>query len=245
MGELARFANARLERPAKLTVVPMRGWRRAMTWRDTGRPWIPPSPNLRSAEAALAYPGVALLEATNVSEGRGTDAPFLLFGAPWLDPTCLRLDVPGYRFHPTRFTPRPWPVEPEPKHAGRECMGFRVEVIDPTAADPYRLGIALLEAIAGQPGFAWRKNGAALTWLVGTPRLGERLATKATVDEIVAADAADLEAWRVERRPALLYPETGAAGDSRGQSQLADQPKAKVSAEPTSAYQGQASGVAK
>jgi hypothetical protein len=93
-------------------------------------------------------------------------------------------------------------------------MGFRVEVIDPTAADPYRLGIALLEAIAGQPGFAWRKNGAALTWLVGTPRLGERLATTAGVDEVVAADAADLEAWRVERRPALLYPETGAASAS-------------------------------
>jgi uncharacterized protein YbbC (DUF1343 family)/beta-glucosidase-like glycosyl hydrolase len=245
LGELARFANARLPRPARLAVVSMRGWQRTMTWRDTGRPWIPPSPNLRSAEAALAYPGVALLEATNVSEGRGTDAPFLMFGAPWLDPTCVRLDVPGYRFVPTRFTPRPWPVEPEPKHAGRESAGFRVEVVDPAAADPYRLGVALLEALAGQPGFAWGKGGAALTRLVGMPRLGERLASTDSVDQIVDADAAGIFAWYEERRPALLYPETGAAGDSRGQSQLADQPKANVSAEPTSAYQGQASGVVK
>jgi uncharacterized protein YbbC (DUF1343 family) len=200
---------------------------------------------LRTADAALAYPGVALLEATNVSEGRGTDAPFLMFGAPWLDPNRLQLDVPGFRFLPARFTPRPSPAAPEPKHAGRECAGFRVEVIDPAGADPYRLGIALLEALIAQPDFEWRNGGAALTWLVGTPRLGERLATTASVDKILAADEADVAAWREERLPALLYPETGAAADSRGQNQLADQPKAKVRPEPTSAYQGQASGVAK
>ncbi|MEW6337449.1 MAG: exo-beta-N-acetylmuramidase NamZ domain-containing protein, partial [Acidobacteriota bacterium] len=82
LGELARFGNRGLSPRVKLTVVTMRGWRRGRTWRDTGRIWVPPSPNLRSADAALAYPGTCLIEATNVSEGRGTDTPFLLFGAP-------------------------------------------------------------------------------------------------------------------------------------------------------------------
>src|SRR6185295_6321901 len=79
-GELARFVNARRTTPARLRVVAMEGWSRAMTWADTGRAWVPPSPNLRTAEAALAYPGTCLLEAANVTEGRGTGAPFLLLG---------------------------------------------------------------------------------------------------------------------------------------------------------------------
>ena len=75
-----------------------------MTWADTGRPWVPPSPNLRTAEAALAYPGARLLEATNVSEGRGTEAPFLLFGAPWLKPDELAAAV---RARGSLSSPRP------------------------------------------------------------------------------------------------------------------------------------------
>ena len=205
LGELARLTNGRLARPAKLTVVAMDGWRRSMAWRDTGRRWVPPSPNLRSADAALAYPGACLLEATNVSEGRGTDMPFLTIGAPWLDPAALRLDVPGYRLTPTRFTPRPSAAAPAPKYAGQECTGVRVEVVDAAAADPYRLGVELLAALAAQPGFAWLRAGAALTTLVGTPRLGERLTAGLSPEAIVAADAADLAAWRAARRPALLY----------------------------------------
>ena len=96
IGEMARHANALLPRPARLSVVAMRGWRRAMRWPDTGRVWMPPSPNLRSADAALAYPGTCLLEATNASEGRGTDAPFLLLGAPWVDPAALPAAAPGF-----------------------------------------------------------------------------------------------------------------------------------------------------
>jgi uncharacterized protein YbbC (DUF1343 family) len=207
LGELARLANAGLARPARLSVVPMDGWRRTMTWRDTGRRWVPPSPNLRSAEAALAYPGVALLETTNVSEGRGTDAPFLLLGAPWLEPARLATEVPGYRLAPARFTPRRSAAAPAPKFAGEECAGFRVEVADPAVADPYRLGVALLRALAAEPGFAWREEGASLTRLVGTPRLGERLRAGLAVDAILAADAADHARWLAERRPALLYDE--------------------------------------
>jgi CubicO group peptidase (beta-lactamase class C family)/uncharacterized protein YbbC (DUF1343 family) len=205
IGEMARHANALLPRPARVSVVAMRGWRRSMRWPDTGRRWLPPSPNLRSAEAALAYPGTCLLEATAASEGRGTDAPFLLLGAPWANPAALPAAAPGFALAPARFTPRPSPAAPSPKHAGVECAGVRVTVTDAGAADPYRLGVELLAALVNQPGFAWLRDGEALTWLVGTPRLGERLAAGLSPDAIVAADAADHAAWRAARRPALLY----------------------------------------
>ncbi len=217
MGEMARLVNAGLKdaerasgaTPARLRVVAMAGWTRSMTWADTGRPWLAPSPNLRSAEAALAYPGSALLEATNVSEGRGTDAPFQILGAPWLDPARLRSAVAGritgFELTATRFTPRASPAAPSPKFLDRECSGLEVRVTDPAAAEPYRLGLTLLEALAREPDFAWRRGGEALTWLLGTPRVGEDLANRRPVEEILAADHADHAAWRVERRAALLY----------------------------------------
>jgi len=204
LGEMARYVNAHLERPAHLIVVPMEGWKRSMTWADTGRPWVPPSPNLRTAEAALAYPGTALLEATNLSEGRGTESPFLLLGAPWLDVSGLP-DAPGFQFEPARFTPRTSPAAPQPKYEGQECQGLRAHVTDPAKAEPYRLGVILLATFSRQPGFAWRDSGDALTRLVGTPRLIEDLRAGKTVEEILAADAADHAAWRRERQPALLY----------------------------------------
>jgi len=206
LGEMATYVNAHLERPARLTVVPMEGWKRRMTWADTGRPWIPPSPNLRSAEAALAYPGTALLEATNVSEGRGTESSFLLLGAPWLDVSGLA-NVPGIHLEPARFTPRTSPAAPQPKYEGQECRGLRVRVTDPAQAEPYRLGVSLLAILSRQPGFAWRDGGEALTRLLGSPRPLQDLQAGKTVEQILAADAADHAAWRRDRRPALLYPE--------------------------------------
>lgn len=201
LGEMARFANARRARPARLTVVPMLGWRRGMTWHETGRPWVAPSPNLRSADAALAYPGVALLEATNVSEGRGTVAPFLRLGAPWLDPAKVRVEAPGFRLVPTRFTPHGSPAAPDPKHREVECAGFAVEVVDPASADPYALGIALLRELSRQPGFAWTRDGAALAWLLGGTGPAELLENATKLGE----RGSGARRWLAERAPALLY----------------------------------------
>jgi uncharacterized protein YbbC (DUF1343 family) len=206
-GEMARYVNARGEKPGRLTVVPMRGWRRSMTWADTGRPWVNPSPNLRSAEAALAYPGTALLESTTATEGRGTDAPFLLLGAPWWDARALIAAVgpaPGFALEPTTFTPRASDAAPDPKHRDQACAGVRVRVTDPHAAAPYRLGVALLHALRRQPGFAWRRDGA-LDWLVGTRKLREALERGDSVDAIVAADAPAIADWRRARAASLLY----------------------------------------
>ncbi len=205
LGEMATYVNARLDRPARLTVIPMKGWTRRMTWADTGRSWVPPSPNLRSAEAALAYPGTALLEATNVSEGRGSESPFLLFGAPWLS-SGVEISLPGFHLGPTSFTPRSTPAAPHPKHQDQECRGLRVRVVDPAEVEPYRLGVTLLAVLSRQSGFEWRDGGEALTRLVGSQRLLQDLRAEKSVEDILTADAADHAAWRRDRQPALLYP---------------------------------------
>ena len=169
-----------------------------MTWRDTGRRWIAPSPNLRSAAAAIAYPGVALLEGTNVTEGRGTDAPFLLLGAPWLDPSKVAIEVPGFRLRPTRFTPKASPAAPDPKYRDVECPGLRIEVTDAAIADPWRLGVELLTQLAAQPGFEWIDGGSYLNQLLGAPTVVDGAFRR----ELAAVDSSR---WASERRPALLY----------------------------------------
>jgi uncharacterized protein YbbC (DUF1343 family) len=206
-GEMARFVNASRSKPVKLTVVAMKGWARAMTWADTGRGWVPPSPNLRDPDAALAYPGVALLEATNVSEGRGTESPFLLLGAPWVKAADLATAAltPGFTLDATTFTPQASETAPDPKHKGVECAGLHVQVSDAKAARPYALGVALLRALRAQAGFEWRDNGAALDRLVGTRKLREALERGDSVDKIVQADAAAIDAFKDRRKAALLY----------------------------------------
>lgn len=176
-----------------------------MVWQDTGRPWVSPSPNLRSAEAALAYPGTALLEVTNINEGRGTTDPFLIIGAPWLVPAAIRIAVPGFEFEPTTFTPESSPAAPEPKYLGEECFGYRIRVTDAAMAESYRLGVSLVSELMRQGEFEWRQGGEALTRLMGTPRLYEDFEAGMSVEEIVAFDEVDHETWRQQRHPFLLY----------------------------------------
>jgi uncharacterized protein YbbC (DUF1343 family) len=205
VGEMARYVNARREKAARLTVIPMKGWKRTMVWADTGRAWVAPSPNLRGADAAIAYPGTALIEATNVSDGRGTEAPFLLVGAPWADSAALAaLSVPGFALEPAKFTPHASEAAPDPKFKDQECNGVRVKVADARAAKPYMLGVALLSTLRKNNEFAWRSEGA-LDRLVGTRKLREALEKGLSIDAIVDADAPAIEAFRKERREALIY----------------------------------------
>jgi uncharacterized protein YbbC (DUF1343 family) len=208
LGEMARLLNARRPRPAALRVVAMDGWRRSMSWADTGRPWTAPSPNLRSSDAALAYPGTCLLEATNVSEGRGTESPFLLIGAPWIDPRALlpRLFTPGFRLEPEAFTPRASAAAPEPKYDGVLCHGLRVRPDRALPRRGYRMGLALLHELRAQDAaFRWLREGDALDTLLGTRSVREALDRGETVEAIVERDAAAAAAFRRERQGALLY----------------------------------------
>lgn len=142
IGEFARLAAAERRIPVTLTVVPLEGWDRARWHDETGLPWVNPSPNIRSVAQALLYSGVGLLEATNVSVGRGTDAPFELVGAPWIEPDGLaealnRRGLRGVRFEPVHFTPA------ADIHARQRCGGVRLVVTDRDAMRPYAVALAL------------------------------------------------------------------------------------------------------
>jgi len=207
LGEMARLANARRAQPGSVKVVSMTGWARGMTWRDTGRPWVNPSPNLRSAEAALAYPGTCLVEATNASEGRGTDAPFLLIGAPWVKPEAVlrEAETPGFALEAAEFTPTASPAAPKPKLLDVACRGVRVRVTDVAAAQPVALGLRLLGALRRHAEFAWVREGAWLDTLSGTKALRAAFERGDSVETILGATAQGVEDWRRERRPHLLY----------------------------------------
>ncbi len=146
MGELAKMFNAERNINAKLTVVPMEGWMRGDWYDSTGLAWINPSPNLRSLTEATLYPGVGLVEGTNVSVGRGTDTPFELLGAPWINGRQLAAylnarNISGARFVPTSFTPS------ASTYAGQKCEGVNIVLIDRNAFDAPKLGIELASAL--------------------------------------------------------------------------------------------------
>jgi len=207
LGEMARYTSDRARKSGIVTVIPMDGWRRGMTWADTGLAWVNPSPNLRSPEAAIAYPGTCLVEATNASEGRGTDAPLLQVGAPWVEPERLAREAatPGFALEPASFTPRASAAAPEPKLKGAACRGVRVRVTDAVAARPWALGLRLLVALRRHPEFAWLRAGAGLDTLTGTKAVRAALERGDPVDAILAAEAPALRRWRTERQASLFY----------------------------------------
>jgi uncharacterized protein YbbC (DUF1343 family)/CubicO group peptidase (beta-lactamase class C family) len=147
LGELAEMFNREHNLQAKLTVVSMRGWMRGDWFDSTGLEWINPSPNLRSLTEATLYPGVALVEGTNVSVGRGTDTPFELLGAPWVNGRELAQflnarQIPGIRFVPVRFTPA------SSNYAGQVCQGVSLVLSGREFLDSPELGIELAAALA-------------------------------------------------------------------------------------------------
>lgn len=146
LGEIALLLHRERYPDLELTVVPCRGWERRSWWDETGLPWVPPSPNMPTPETAAVYPGMCLVEATTLSEGRGTTTPFQLVGAPWLDSRRLvdqlrRLALPGAAFRAARFRPQ------FGKHGGRVCEGVEVHVTDRRALEPVSLGLDVLAAI--------------------------------------------------------------------------------------------------
>ena len=146
MGELAKMFNAERGINAKLTVVPMEGWLRGDWFDSTGLTWVNPSPNLRGLTEATLYPGVALVEGTNVSVGRGTDTPFELLGAPWINGRDLSAylnarGMSGVRFVPASFTPT------SSNYQGQKCQGVNLLVTERNALDAPELGIELASAL--------------------------------------------------------------------------------------------------
>jgi len=207
LGELARLAAGDRQIRVDLRVIPVAGWRRDQALDQTGLPFIPPSPNLRSLESLFHYPGTCLFEGTNLSVGRGSDAPFEQVGAPWLDTasvlTAIRAAaLPGVRFHGVQFTPR---KPGDAKYADSVLAGIRLEVTDRSSYDPTATAIHLLSVIrtAHREQFKWIP--AHFDRLAGGPTLREQIERGVSAGEIVESWSRGLEQFQKRRVAALLY----------------------------------------
>jgi uncharacterized protein YbbC (DUF1343 family) len=213
LGELALLLRAARHPNLTLTILPCRGWRRAQWWDASGLPWVAPSPNMPTLLIATVYPGACLVEATNLSEGRGTTRPFQLIGAPWLDGEALaeRLNaraLPGARFRPTRFRPE------FGKHAGEVCSAVEWHVVDRLALEPVRTGVVLLAEVRRlhPERFAWRSQPyefvadvPAIDLLTGSAAARTAIETGSDLEPLFAAWRDHCTAFAAARREHLLY----------------------------------------
>ncbi|GAA3683393.1 DUF1343 domain-containing protein [Nonomuraea antimicrobica] len=215
VAELARLFNGEFVpghagRAAELEVVEMRGWRRDMSWEDTGLPWVPPSPNMPTVDTAYVYPGTCLFSGTNVSQGRGTTRPFEIVGAPYIDHRWaqalndlrLRGYVSGRR---TSSPPLPLP--------GPVVRGRADHVDDRRRLDAVRLGIAVLSTVRSlyPDGFAWSdvgSPGSPKYWidnLTGSPWVRTALNSGRSVDEVIEGWQSELGRFAAVRERYLIY----------------------------------------
>ncbi len=203
VGELALLFNHERKVGAQVEIVPMEGWQRDFWFDATSLEWVNPSPNMRSVTAAALYPGIGLLETTNLSVGRGTDSPFEIIGAPWLDGIRLaaelnRRDIPGVRFVPTRFTPQ------ASVFAGQECGGVMILVTDRAALRPVRLGLEIAVALRKLFPLSWRVEDYGR--LLAHRQTLELIIRGAEADEIERSWQSALEEFHRRRQRYLIYP---------------------------------------
>jgi uncharacterized protein YbbC (DUF1343 family)/CubicO group peptidase (beta-lactamase class C family) len=202
MGELAKLFNGENKIGADLTVVPVKGWKRAQWFDETGAPWVNPSPNMRNMNEATLYPGICLIESTNVSVGRGTDTPFEHLGAPWMDGPKLAAvlnarRLPGVRFYPTTFTPT------TSKFKGELCSGVFMIVTDRSALEPVRLGVEVASAIYKQHATAFEIDK--MLRLLGSAKVLQRIKLGEDAAGIAASWSNDEGLWRLLRAKYLIY----------------------------------------
>jgi uncharacterized protein YbbC (DUF1343 family) len=212
-GEIARWRHKVEKMDLELIVLSMRGYQRDMHFDHTGLPWVMPSPNMPTVDTALVYPGMCLVEGTELSEARGTTRPFELSGAPHLDSTRLAatltaMKLPGVMFRAAGFSPQ------FQKHAKHACNGVQLHVTNTETFRPYRTGIAFLKAAYDQSpaAFKWRSKAyefvdkiPAIDLLCGTAAIREGIEAGKTVDELAERWPRDEGAWADERQEFLLY----------------------------------------
>ena len=214
MGELARVALQATEIDCDLTIYPVRGWQRNTYFDELGLPWVPPSPNMPTLDTAIVYPGLCLLEGTNVSEGRGTTTPFLLFGAPFVRPReladALVRELPdgGFLVTPVAFRPE------FQKWAGTVCTGLRLHVVDRSRFRPLAFGLALVKWLrALHPNdFDWRReeyefvtDRLAIDLLLGDPETRPMLEEGTPIERILEHLEATATTFDITRKDMLLY----------------------------------------
>ena len=218
LGELARYINGERRLPAstspniqvpldaQLTVVPIQGWHRAQYFDDTHLPWTNPSPNLRSVTAATLYPGVALLETTNISVGRGTDHPFEQVGAPYIDSSALAAYLTGRNIPGVSFNASTFAVADDANHYpyhGQTIPALHITLTDRRQLDSPELGIELLAALNRL--YPTQFNLAKAERLLVSVNTMLALQNKDDPRKIAASWQADLDAFKQRRQPYLLY----------------------------------------
>jgi uncharacterized protein YbbC (DUF1343 family)/CubicO group peptidase (beta-lactamase class C family) len=204
IGEFARMVAVERKIPVSLTIVAMEGWDRGRWFDDTGLPWVNPSPNIRSLTQALLYSGVGLLEATNLSVGRGTDYPFEVVGAPWVEPNGLASDLnalrlPGVRFEPVVFTP----ALGADRYPGMPCAGVRIIVTSRDDIRPVTVGLALATALRARHREQFRPE-AIQNLLVNRPTMWALLRGE-SLDRLVAWTEMDRSSFLNRRASYLIY----------------------------------------
>lgn len=202
VGELAQMFDAEKKIGADLHVVAMQGWRRSDSYDRTGLRWIPPSPNLRTLDAAFLYPGLEILQAGGVSVGRGTDAPFEIVGAPWIRVAELaaalnRRKIPGVSFAPAEFTPEAG------LYGGQACRGVTITISDRRSLRSMRMGLEIADTLHRL--YPERFQLAKIIELLGSQATLDRLERGDAPAEIVAGWSRDLVEFRRMRERYLLY----------------------------------------
>ncbi len=204
-GELALLFNEKfLKKKARLTVIPLEGWKRAMWFDETGLPWVIPSPNMPTLETATVYPGQVLFEGTNVSEGRGTTRPFELCGAPWIDGYELakamnETGLPGVRFREAWFTPT------FSKYRGELCGGVQLHILDRQSYRPIKTSLLLIQKIREMYPDKFKFYETYFDKLTGTDEVRKLVEAGNDLTVLFSRWEEALKAFALERDPFLLY----------------------------------------
>jgi uncharacterized protein YbbC (DUF1343 family) len=213
MGELALWFNHRHGIGCDVHVIPIRGWRRDQWFDQTGLPWVMPSPNMPTLDTATVYPGMCLLEATTLSEGRGATRPFEIMGAPFIDPPRLAgamndHRLPGAAFRPLSFLPT------FNKYAGALCHGVQTHVTDRNAFQPYRTGLVLLQTVHRlwprrfrwkHPPYEFETRLPPMDILCGSDRPRRAIDDGASLAPLARAGRRAVRAFTVAAKPFFLY----------------------------------------
>ncbi|MDP7437176.1 MAG: DUF1343 domain-containing protein, partial [Candidatus Marinimicrobia bacterium] len=212
-GELALMIadQSWIEAVPSIEVIPLTGWSRDMWYDETGLPWVPPSPNIPNLETAIVYPGTVLIEATNVSEGRGTNHPFRWIGAPWIDSNELSESMnikglPGVTFSPIEFTPHSIPgAAPNPKNNTQTCHGVEIILTNRNIFSPVIVGIQLLQTISLLYPQKLEIKEAGLNRLFGSDRLSKSLGNSDAVNQLVVEINKESGQFRKSAKKYYLY----------------------------------------
>ena len=210
--ELALWLKTERGIKCELDIINCEGLQRSMLWQDCGLPWIMPSPNLPTADSCIVYPGMVLLEGTNISEGRGTTRPFEIFGAPWLNSRELvnrlnELKLPGVKFREQFFEPT------FNKYTGQLCGGAQIHVTDPLTFEPVRMAIEILRIIRQisqsfnwlMPPYEYEEKLLPIDILWGSDKLRMGIDSGETTYNILAGVEKELLKFSLEVEPYLLY----------------------------------------